>query len=314
MGGEGCKDGRPKDYKNGQRGLSSFIKPFSTFSYPLGFPQSQYFRPSIITSTTCPCLTMRSYAVLATALGFLSVAAQLDETGQLEECPIDSAEQCIGPPPPPDTSTDIINNGNYLITNCLYQQPGDLATPLVLKLQAWGPLISKAVSSIVDGGIRPIFTTYFKSQTNVAPVTYILQKIAAGDNLNINGVAQQPTLTCARDGSANPDAQKIWGWCNPPNGNKPAAYQIKGTQTIALCPPFFETPEQPETICPRNLLKLVQNQFGIFVHELVHLYGDQPEGMQKIGGKTFGVGEERYKPDRAKNLLASEQILNPQVC
>ena len=250
---------------------------------------------------------------------FLTAASYLlfSHTVLGQECPANLAEQCVGPAPAPEAPTDITNYGNYLITNCLSTAPDDtnLAKQLTSKLQVWGPQISKVLDDVIHTRHGP-FATYFKTHTNINPVSYIFKKISAGDNVSYGGTEKQPTLTCARDGATDPDLQRLWRLCdttNPDMRQRPVAFHLKGTQTIGLCPRFFTLAANPPTSCPSNLLDLVQNQFGLFVHEAVHLYGDEPAGQQTIGGVTFGRGEERYNPRRAAALLASEQILNPQV-
>ena len=217
-------------------------------------------------------------------------------------------------PPPPEVPTDVTNNGNYLITNCLLGQEGDLATGLIRKLQIFGPQIQKVVDSL-NLESPPGYKKWFRNFSTAPLVKSIFQAVSSGPNAAYDGgPVQQPTLTCVRDGSVNTEMQQWWTACSSPNPSKrPIAFHIKGTATVMLCPRYFELPENVPSICPHNSLDLVQNQFGVFVHEFVHVYGDTADGQKAIGGKTFGGSSEYYNPVQAKRLDQFDARLNPQV-
>ena len=224
-----------------------------------------------------------------------------------------------GNAPPPDTSSDVVNAGNYLITNCLSGKSGDKATSLQQNMRTYGDYINKIVGSLnsVDNkGSGSIFNTYFKAPSNVPNVKYIFQKIQKGDNVVYNSNAsRQPTLTCVRDKSPNPDMRMWWDHCNDKKlVNSPIAFHIKNTGTVMLCPRYFDLRANPPSRCNTNdEVQWAQNQFGVLVHEWIHVFGDTDEGQKIIGGKTFGGGEEKYIPRLAKKLDQFDAKLNPQV-
>ena len=229
-------------------------------------------------------------------------------------CPADDALDYAAPPP--ETPTDVTNAGNYLITNCLLGQDGDQATGLRQRMIIYGQQVSKVIDSLNQPDV-PGFTKWFRKASNIPVIKKVFQTILAGNNVVYNGAstANQPTLTCVRDGSSDPDMQKWWTQCNNADPSKRSiAFHVKNTGTVMLCPRYFELPENaPTDRCPHNDLDLVQNQFGVLVHEWIHVFGDTDVGQTVIGGTTFGGSSEYYNPYQAKRLDQFDARLNPQV-
>ena len=229
--------------------------------------------------------------------------------------PEGAAPPPAGAPPAPDTPTDIVGTGNYLISNCLYQQVGDLATGLISVMEQTGAIIAGDLTAdlIRNQKSSSWFLWSFKESSNTIRVYNMFQLIYGGGNINVNGTDQQPTLHCVRDGSSDPRMQEFWGYCNDPQYGNPIAAQLIGYQSILLCPKFFNEPAEVRGACPADRTLLAYTQSSTLVHEMIHLYGDTPDGQHNIGGKTFGVGQEKYDLQGAFDLSVTNSLRNPQV-
>lgn len=244
----------------------------------------------------------------------LAAVACLLAGSVLAVTPDGAAPPPAGAPPPPDTLTDVVGTGNYLISNCLYKQEGDLAKGLISVMEQTGAVIAGDLTSDLNKDKSSSwFLWSFKEPSSRSRVKSIFQTIYAGGKINVNGVDQQPTIFCVRDGSSDAQMQTFWGYCTDPKYGNPIAAQLIGYQSILLCPKFFNEPAEVRGACPDDRLQLAYTQSSTLVHEMIHLYGDTPAGQSNIGGKTFGVGKEKYDLQGATDLSVTDSLRNPQV-
>ena len=229
------------------------------------------------------------------------------------------------PPPPavplaPLDPADITNNGNYLIANCHYQREGDKATGMQTLLRNAGEYIhTNILPDLEEDPPSLAYMTFFKDAASVGKVKWIFNAMVGAANVpDGKGGLAQPKLNCVDDlstDSPNPTMLQWQNWCR----ERATAVQASGTQDITLCPVFFTLPSNPtNVVCPaaeagQGLLS--QNQFGILLHELVHLYGDTPEGREQLGSETYTVNgiKETYRTTNAIGMPAVNSTLNASV-
>ena len=227
------------------------------------------------------------------------------------------------PPPPAEPivaldPADITNNGNYLIANCHYQKEGDKATGMQTLLRNAGEYIHTNILPDLEKDPPSLaYMTFFKDAASLPKVKWIFNAMISAANVpDGKGGLAQPKFNCVDDlsiPSSNPIMKKWQAWCKTAS-----AVQATGTPDITLCPVFFTLPSNPTNVaCPTDAtqMALSQNQFGILLHELVHLYGDSPEGQQRLGSETYTVNgvKETYGVTNAIGMPAANSTLNPTV-
>ena len=228
-----------------------------------------------------------------------------------------------GPPPPPDDPADIATSGNYLISNCLYGKDGDEATGLQSTLAGTAEVIVGDLGTDIKEGFRSDwFRHLFKDATVTGVVQWVFEQMYIGGNITFGEVSSQPNLICVRDGSTNTKMQEYWEYCNDPQKSVVAS-KLPDEASIILCPRFFNDTAEVRPSCPaaKQLGTAANTRAATLVHELVHMYGDTPDGIAKIGDETLGgyAGTEVYDlcglwTNRFKEPLRNPSVSSSSMC
>ena len=220
-----------------------------------------------------------------------------------------------GPPPPPDDPADIATSGNYLISNCLYGKDGDEATGIQNTLAGTAEVIVGDLGTDLKNGFKSDwFRHLFKDDTSTSVVQWVFEQIYIGGNTTANGVSSQSNLICVRDGSTNPKMQEHWDYCN---ATRVVAFKLDDETSVMLCPRFFADTAEVRPSCPvgDELKNATKTRAATLVHELVHMYGDTPDGIARIGDETLGgnAGKEVYDLCGIWTNRFREPLRNPSV-
>ncbi|KAL8653594.1 MAG: hypothetical protein Q9226_003788 [Calogaya cf. arnoldii] len=225
--------------------------------------------------------------------------------------------------------SDTYTTGNYRINNChRINRSSDLQTLLTNFQRA----LHSALSDIHHGtASHHGFRTFFKSNTNIAPIERVFRAIATGRNLTITITnteqqrrqqQQQPRFECGTPAFYNArELANFNTYCNPPSNRHPshaAALPLLGA--VVLCPAFWDLPDFPhEHDCPRvmgrkgrrqfvdNGKELRDTKFAVLVHELVHLYNTEGEGRDRANER-----EEVYDIRELVGLRKEEAVGNAE--
>ncbi|KAL9116872.1 MAG: hypothetical protein Q9187_006598, partial [Circinaria calcarea] len=177
--------------------------------------------------------------------------------------------------------TDIFYpSGNYLIYGC-----GASTEAIKAILGQVHQHLQKAIETIESAG--PSTETYNAFFRGVDPkiVTGVFRRIIAGGNIMVNGQPQHPSITCPH--ANHPMLREHWKLCE---GMKRFAYHDE-SQFVFLCPRTLRLPAYPNVRdCVRRTnsknrgISLLETQFTILLHELVHVYLNRPNLKPEVYG------------------------------
>ena len=185
-----------------------------------------------------------------------------------------------------DYSSDVTNNGPYIIARCGAGQPNSRASRLQSVLKQTGAFILNAIIPTAQRGVvgSRAFASFFTSDSNIDQVVSIFNQIVGGAAVPAYGGGTRPVqFTCL-----NPDDDVLvykmfyQGLCVERPGSGGMAW-ISGTEWIVLCPnAFISFDFLNANACPKvQNNKLVPNDmvigngdlFVFIIHELAHVYG-----------------------------------------
>ena len=180
--------------------------------------------------------------------------------------------------------------------------------------------LQPAITATNYASANPIYATFFHDSIYGPLVQQVLQNVSAGAAIpkKVSKTPVSPLIACVTGpgivvtnlGGVTSD---MWDLCSD---NEWAAFAVKDTNWIFLCPFFHRLVVQPSpNVCPgvtNNQFGsrwgfLVQNQMYILFHEILHFYlNNQPTPMVQDGDS------EVYDPNSAMALSSLDAISNPQ--
>ncbi|KAL8836839.1 MAG: hypothetical protein Q9176_006072 [Flavoplaca citrina] len=204
-----------------------------------------------------------------------------------------------------------VNSGWYEIVYCGAGPDSKAAKLQTLLPQIYEKLLL-VLADVKQGVASKAFRAYFKTNDNIAYVESIFQQIAAGSPVQVpvegapSGftVPYSPMIVCVDP--TTPGVNYLQEQCKGVT-----AASNDNTQIVVLCDLFWTLTDRVmprSSECPKVKYnkfhpddhRLVQNQFGAFVHEFAHTYTG-----------VWGT-HETYEPTAAVKLSAKESLRNPQ--
>lgn len=188
---------------------------------------------------------------------------------------------------------DAVKSGNYLIAYCDADTTGSHAAYLQHLIPYMQSHLGAVLTDLDRGTASPAFRAFFKTNNNLEPVRHVFTNIINGSefltvNSRQNGqVKAPPTLLCAD--TDEPLLDHLMDDCY--SYAQPVAYIVNPQKMVAICPHFWLLPHiAHKTACPRIVngkvliepTSLIVTQFGILVHELVHIYNRFDDSWQEV--------------------------------
>ena len=178
---------------------------------------------------------------------------------------------------------DSVKSGNYLITYCDANVAGSHAAYFQRLIPYMQSHLEAVLTDLDRGTASPAFRAFFKTNSNLEPVRQVFTNIINGSefvtvNSRQNGpYTAPPTLVCTDTDETFLDhlLDECYSYL------RPMAYIINPQKMVAICPLFWTLPHiARNTACPQiangkvltEPRSLIMTQFGILVHELVHIY------------------------------------------
>lgn len=202
---------------------------------------------------------------------------------------------------------DSVYSGNYEILFCGAGTPGSKASVL----QSIIPHTLANLQAVLDDvklGTKSThgFAAFFKTNDNIATVQKVFQAMIDAHNIGIDNT--NPVFACAdpKEDLTKKTYADCLNWRDVPLGSWPQ-YGV-----IFICPFFWTLLVLPfHSACPsvsNNVLvpdntRLSTNQFGVMVHELVHLYAPALTAIVDATVETYDV-------QKAVNLDAKASLAN----
>lgn len=201
---------------------------------------------------------------------------------------------------------DTVYSGNYEILFCGAGAPNSKTSQLQNGLPHILTLLQAVIADVKLGTKSPHgFAAFFKTNDNIATVQKVFQTIIDGPNVGLDDT--NPLFACA---DPNQDlTKKVYADCL---NRRIVCFAWPQYGVIFICPAFWNLNPLPfGSSCPRlgnNVLvpdntDLSTNQFGIVIHELVHMYAPK---LTAIDGETNEV----YNVQAAVNLNAKDSLKN----
>ena len=193
---------------------------------------------------------------------------------------------------------DSAKSGNYLIVYCDADTAGSHAAYLQKLIPYMQSHLEAVVTDLDRGTASPAFRAFFKTNNNLEPVRKVFTDIINGSKIvtGQNGrFKPPPTLVCAD--TDEPSLDHLMDACN--SYTRPGAYIVNPQKLVALCRIFWtEPPAARKTACPQiangkaltEPTSLVETQYSILVHELVHIYNMFDDSWQEVYGFDDVVG------------------------
>ena len=191
---------------------------------------------------------------------------------------------------------DHTTSGSYQIRNCNAGQINSKASALQALLpQIYNNLQAVIADAELGNSSHHGFASFFYENKNIPYVQGVFKNIAAGDPLPLAGEGRAinpllrlglPTIVCLQPGYQETAGLHTGCIENP---NVPAA---TSGNFVVLCPSFWDLENEPQPYqCPRvrrNTLtpnddSLVKNRESILIHELLHVYGLNPNSRWQDG-------------------------------
>ncbi|KAL9632723.1 MAG: hypothetical protein Q9204_003677 [Flavoplaca sp. TL-2023a] len=204
-----------------------------------------------------------------------------------------------------------VNSGYYEIVYCGAGPDSKAAKLQTLLPQIYEKLLL-VLADVKQGVASKAFHAYFKTNDNIAYVESIFHQIAAGSPVQVPvpgaptslTVPYNPMIVCLD--LTLPGVDYLQQQCK---GSTAASNP--NTQIMVLCDNFWRLTDRVMPLnseCPKVKYnkfhpddhRLVQTQFGAFVHEFAHTYTG-----------IWGI-HETYQPTAAVKLSAKESLRNPQ--
>ena len=196
---------------------------------------------------------------------------------------------------------DSVKSGNYLIAYCDANTSGSHAAYLQRLIPYMQSHLQAVLSDLDRGTASPAFRAFFKTNNNLEPVRQVFTNILNGSefltvNSRQNGQFKAPpTLVCTDTDEAFLD--HLMDDCY--SYARPMAYIVNPQKLVAICPLFWTLPHiARKTACPQiangkvltEPSSLITTQYGILVHELVHIYNRFDDSWDEVYSLEDVVG------------------------
>ncbi|KAL8970403.1 MAG: hypothetical protein Q9183_001544 [Haloplaca sp. 2 TL-2023] len=140
------------------------------------------------------------------------------------------------------------------------------------------------------------YRTFFKTNTNLAPVKQVFGAMKQGYKVNGN----YPEIRCLSEGGSGKDDFYFNTLCRASRFGRAQSSAQPAIGSVAVCPKFWTRPDFPNNDgCPavsgrRGRRRFIENgtgltdtRFAILIHELVHLYNPNDNGFDQ--GEVYDV-------------------------
>lgn len=181
------------------------------------------------------------------------------------------------------TQENFIKSGNYQIRHCGAVSTGSKTDTLLALLPYFWDRLQLVLADVRQGVHSKAFRAFFKTQENVPLVERVFKQMADGHPVRIQRQLEDPnlppyeypSLICLDPSLPGYNWRKF-------KCERGEAFGHPGGVQVQLCPSYWNlTRKSSTTQCPqvrRNRFtddedwEIMYNQFGVFVHEMAHVY------------------------------------------